>query len=87
MMRTVSRPRKPASRLRFYLLDRHGTSRPAVDPLLPKAPQLLDSDRLRQTLDAPFRDCHENGVALRLIFATRNRCRDFGGKVIRQRNL
>jgi hypothetical protein len=35
-MCTESRLRKPAPRLYLYLLDRHGTSRPALDPLLPE---------------------------------------------------
>jgi hypothetical protein len=46
--------------------------------------KLLDSYRLHLTLDAPFRDCPENGVALRRIFAPLDCGRDFGGKVIRQ---
>jgi hypothetical protein len=36
---------------------------------------------------APFCDCPEHGVALRRIFASLDRGLNFGGKVIRQRNL
>jgi hypothetical protein len=86
-IRILSRRRKPAPRFRFYLINRHGKPRRAVDPLPPKTPKLLDSDHLRYTLDAPFRDCLEHRLALRRIFATLDRGSDFGGKIIRQRNL
>jgi hypothetical protein len=59
-IRILSRRRKPAPRLRFYLINRHGKPRRAVDPLPRKTPKLLDSDHLRYTLDAPFRDCLEH---------------------------